>query len=148
MRAWFRKMRTMHPLLARVIVTAIAAGQGLGPLLIDLNRTHATHPQWPGHARFHVVWQAFTLFLGSGIALALIWIPGTVAEARFYLAALLTAIPLIGFAIALVGRRLYGGTLHDPDGIAPVRIGRIMVDMNTVLVAAAAVMLVIATNLY
>ena len=142
-------MRTVHaPLLARSIVTAVAAGQGLGPLLIDLNRTHATHPRWLGHARFHVVWQAFTLFLLNALAVALPWIPCPVAEARFYLAALLTAIPLAGFAIALLSRRLYAGTLHDPDGIAPVRMGRFLVDMNSALVAVAAVMLVIATAIF
>jgi len=37
-------------LLARLMVTAVAAGQGITPLFIDLNRTHATNPLWPGHA--------------------------------------------------------------------------------------------------
>src|SRR6185437_6043097 len=109
-------------LFARCIVSAIAAGQGIAPLFIDLNRTHATNPLWPGHARFHVVWQAFTVLPSSAIAVALLWWPGAAVRNRFYLAALLTAASLAGFLIAVLARPLYGGTLHDPNGIQPLRL--------------------------
>src|ERR1019366_5187054 len=73
------------PFLAKVTLTAIAAGQGLAPLFIDLNRTHATRPQWTGHARFHVVWQTFTATLSAAVTLALIWWSGHAENQRFYL---------------------------------------------------------------
>jgi len=143
----------MHaPLLARTVLTALAAGQGLAPLFIDLNRTHAAHPLWPGHARFHVVWQTFTQALASAAVVALIWWPGPGVSQRFYLAAILTAIPLAGFLIALFARRLYAGTLHDPNGIAPVRLrigSRTMdLDMNAVLVTVASALLVASVFLF
>lgn len=143
----------MHaPLLARIIVTALAAGQGLAPLFIDLNRTHATNPLWPGHARFHVVWQTFTQALASAAVVALLWWTGIGAAQRFYLAALLAAVPLAGFLIALFARRLYAGTLHDPNGIAPLRIrtrSRVVeIDMNLVLVVMATVLLAVAVLIF
>ena len=134
-----------HVLVARWTVSAIAAGQGILPVFIDLNRTHATHPQWPGHARFHVVWQAFTVLPTAAIAVALLWWPGAALRERFYLAVLLTATSLAGFLTATLTRPLYGGTLHDPNGIQParLRVGSlpIVIDMNLAIVCVASVLL-------
>jgi hypothetical protein len=138
--------------LARMMVTALAAGQGLAPLFIDLNRTHATHPRWPRHARFHVVWQTFTATFGAAATVALIWWAGPGESRRFYFAAILTAIPLGGFLVALCSRRLYGGALHDPDGILPIHIraaGKLFeIDLNAVIVAFAWILLVIAVAIF
>src|ERR1700760_2317664 len=106
--------------VARWVVSAVAAGQGIAPLFIDLNRTHATNPLWAGHARFHLVQQVFTLLPAAAIEVALLWYPGAAFHARFYLAALLTATSLAGFLVAAGPRHLYGGTLHDPNGIQPL----------------------------
>jgi hypothetical protein len=124
--------------LARLMVTAVAAGQGITPLFIDLNRTHATNPLWPGHARFHVVWQTMGFFFLGVIGVTLIWLPSPESRLLFYLAALLTASPMLSFLVAMFSLRAYDGTLHDPNGIQPVRI-RIGTtvrefDMNAVLV--------------
>jgi hypothetical protein len=131
--------------LARAVVTAIAGGQGIMPVFIDLNRTHATNPQWPGHARFHLVHQVFTLVPVAAIEIVLLWWPGREFEARFYLAALLTGTSLVGFLLATLARPLYGGKLHDPNGIQPLRLQvgsrPIVLDMNLVLVLLAAVLL-------
>jgi len=125
-------------LLARLMVTAVAAGQGITPLFIDLNRTHATNPLWPGHARFHAVWHTFALFFTGIVGVALIWWPSPASRRLFYLAALLTALPMLAFFVAMFSRKVYGGTLHDPNGIQPVRIrigGKVCeFDMNAVLV--------------
>ena len=125
-------------LLARLMVTAVAAGQGITPLFIDLNRTHATNPLWPGHARFHTVWHTFALFFTGIVGVALIWWPLPGSRGLFYLAALLTALPMLAFFVAMFSRKVYGGTLHDPNGIQPVRIrigGKVReFDMNGVLV--------------
>ena len=134
------------------MVTAVAAGQGITPLFIDLNRTHATNPLWTGHARFHVVWQTFVFLFAGIVEVALLWAiaPGT--RLFFYLAALLTALPLFAFLIAMFARRLYGGAMHDPNGMQPVhiqigsRIGEI--DMNIVLVIIGAAVLLIAVMIF
>src|SRR4051812_26305878 len=104
------------PLLARLMLTAVAAGQGITPLFIDLNRTHATNPLWPGHARFHVVWQTFALTLSAIVEVALIWWLSAASRQFFYLAALLTSLPMIAFLLAAITRQKYAGTLHDPNG--------------------------------
>jgi len=140
------------PLLARLMVTAVAAGQGITPLFIDLNRTHATNPLWPGHARFHVVWQTFALTLGGAVEVTLIWWPSPSSRLLFHLATLLTALPMFAFLIAVFTRSLYGGTLHDPNGMQPVRIrigGRVReIDMNIVLILVGGAVLLIALKIF
>lgn len=137
---------------ARLIVTAIAAGQGVMPVFIDLNKTHATNPLWTGHARFHLVQQVFTLLPAGAVEIALLWYPGAAMRARFYLAALLTATALVGFLLAAVSRELYGGTLHDPNGMQPLRLRigsrRVVFDMNVPIVALASVLLIVAVILF
>ena len=88
------------------MLSTVAGLQGLAPLPIDLNRTHATNPIWPGHARFHVVWQTFTAALLAVPEVGLIWWPGPAARGRFYLAAGLAATSMIGFGLALLFRSL------------------------------------------
>ncbi|HEY1985861.1 MAG TPA: hypothetical protein VGG85_10645 [Terracidiphilus sp.] len=138
--------------LARIIVTAIAAGQGIMPVFIDLNRTHATNPLWTGHARFHLVQQVMTLLLASAVEVGLLWWTGSLPDERFYLAALLTATSLAGFLLAALARPLYGGTLRDPNGMPPLRIrtrrGVRELDVNVPIVSIAAVMLLAAVLLF
>ncbi len=134
------------PLLARLMVTAVAAGQGITPLFIDLNKTHATNPLWPGHARFHVVQQTFGLTAFAAIEVILLWWIAPGSPLLFHLAALLTSIPIFAFLIATVARTLYGGTLHDPNGVRPVdiRLGNTVhqIDVNIVLVLVGGLVLI------
>ena len=138
--------------IARLMLTAVASGQGVAPLFIDLNRTHATNPLWPGHARFHVVWQTFSLTLASAIEVALIWWPSPQSRAFFYLASLLTSAPMGGFLLALFTRSSYHGTLHDPNGIQPLCVhiaGRMReIDMNAVLVIVGTTVLICAVAIF
>lgn len=131
------------------MLSTLAAAQGVAPLFIDLNRTHATHPLWPGHARFHVVSQTLIAFMAAIPEVGLVWWG---AAWCFYLAALLTAIPMIGFVLAMLFRGLYGGTLHDPMGIPPGRIrfrGRVReFDVNVVIVSAGLAVLAAAVVLF
>ncbi len=122
------------------------------PVFIDLNKTHATNPVWTGHARFHLVQQVGTLALAAAIEVGLIWWPGGMLRERFYLAAALAGTSLLGFLMAVVTRRLYGGTLHDPNGIKPLRIrtgrGIVEVEINVPIVVTAAVMLAVAVVVF
>jgi hypothetical protein len=136
--------------LARSIVTAIAAGQGIMPLFIDLNRTHATNPLWIGHARFHLVQQVSTLLLAAAVEVGILWWPGPALHARFYLAAILTTTSLAGFLLATLTRSLYGATLSDPNGIQPLRTRTrtIAVEINVPIVAGASLLLIAAVILH
>ncbi len=137
---------------ARILLTALAAGQGIAPLFIDLNRTHATNPLWPGHARFHVVSQTLTQTLAAAVEVALLWWPGPTLDQRFYLVAVLTALPMIGFFAAFFARGLYSGTLRDPNGMPIARIrarsGVVEFDMNLAILVVATVLLVAAVLAY
>lgn len=130
-----------HQLLARILLAVYCGLQGLGTAIIDLGRTHATHPRWIGHARYHVVWQTCTVLVLAVVELALLLGPGPLLSERFYLSVLLAGVPVVGFFAALVTRRLYGGTLSDPEGIPPLklRIGNSSrdIDLNVVAEVAA-----------
>jgi hypothetical protein len=108
--------------LAEVALTFLCVVQAIATVAIDLNRTHATNPLWPGHARFHLVWQSSTVVLLSVVGLFLIWHRGPCEAQRFYLAALLAALSPLGFLTAFISRRLFAGTLSDPNGIRPARL--------------------------
>ena len=139
-------------ILARLMLTAVAAGQGITALFIDLNHTHATNSLWPGHARFHVVWQTCGLFFTGLLGVALVWWPWSASRQSFYLAALLTALPMLAFLVSMSTRSMYGGTLHDPNGIQPVRIQiagkKREFDMNFVLILVGAVVILIALLIF
>src|SRR5690349_7538029 len=125
----------LHP-TTHILLGAFCIIQGLATILLDLNRTHATHPRWLGHARFHVVWQPATVAALAILEVALLLLPGQLESERFNLAAILACTPMLVFFAALITRRIYGGTLYDPGGIPPVLINirqhQIQVDMNLV----------------
>jgi hypothetical protein len=141
-----------HRFTACALLTCVCGIQGLATLAIDLHRTHATNPSWPGHARFHVVWQSMNVALLSALEIGLIWWHGPRAAQRFYLAVILASISCFGFLLALFGRRFYGGTLSDPNGIPPARIaiaGRIRsIDLNLAAILAALLTLAAILEIY
>ena len=141
-----------HPFFARVLLSSLAATQGLAVLLIDLRRSHATNPLWTPHARFHVVWQVLNLALLALVELALIWRSGPAAATRFYLAAWLTAMTLVAFCGALASIRLYDGALFDQNGILPwkLRLAErdLQLDKNTIVVALGSMVLLVSVAIY
>lgn len=105
-----------------MLLTLVAVAQAVATVLIDLNRTHAAHPRWPGHARFHVIWQTWNTALLGVIECWLLWSAAANIQWRFYLAAALTMVPCVGFVIAQMMRKTFAATLSDPDGIPPVHV--------------------------
>jgi hypothetical protein len=120
--------------IARGLLAVLCCLQGLATLAIDLNRTHATNPEWPGHARFHLVWQSATIAWLALLEIVLILAAGPYQAQRFYLAAVLAGIPMLGFFASLIGRSMYQGALSDANGIRPatitVRGSRLRIDLN------------------
>ena len=78
--------------------------------------------------------------------------PGAYQEQRFYVAAVLASIPMLSFFGACVARSLYGGALHDLNGIPPLRVvilgSERHVDMNLAVEVVALLMLVGIVALY
>ncbi|HWG22008.1 MAG TPA: hypothetical protein VG225_15865 [Terracidiphilus sp.] len=141
-----------HQDIAGNLLAIYCGLQGAATIAFDLNRTHAAHPQWLGHARFHVVWQTATVAALSVFEIALLRMGGPMPAPRFYLAAILAAMPVFGFFAALVTRGLYGGTLSDPNGIPPWILRRgnatVRIDLNLVAELAGAATLAILVALY
>jgi hypothetical protein len=136
--------------LARIVLLALCAVQGGATIVLDLNRTHAAHPQWLGHARFHIVWQTASVAILAVFEVLLLSHHGAYESERFYLTSLLAGIPMLGFFAALFMRRIYGGTLSDPGGIPAARFtvrGRqLRIDLN--LVAELAGILTLAGTVW
>lgn len=120
------------PAAARWLITAATLAYGLGPFVVDMNRTHLLHPGWIGHARFHLFWAATSQLTVAAIALWLVWSDTADARFRCQVGAGIGLAMNAGFWVALVTRRAFGGTLHDPKGIPPLA-GRI--DGNLIAVA-------------
>jgi len=125
-----------HQSIARGLLASLCGLQGAATAVIDLNWTHATHPGWLGHARFHMVWQTTNVVALSLFEIALVLVRGPFMPQRFYIAALLAGLPMIGFFAALLTRKLYGGTLSDLQGMPPwivrIRGRQFRVDLNLV----------------
>lgn len=138
--------------IARGLLAAFCCLQGLATLVIDLNRTHATNPEWPGHARFHLVWQAAVFAWLALLEVVLVLAAGPYQEQRFYLAAILAGIPMLGFFAAFVGRSLYKGALSDPNGMPPaiikVRGSNLHIDFNLVAEVGGVLVLAAIIALY
>ena len=98
---------------------------GIAPLLADLNASHSVNPDWPPHARLHLVWLITTNALIIGFALWTLWRGPAVDWARFRLAALLSALVLAGFFVAGLTQPFYGGSLADAGGVRPLLGGAV-----------------------
>ena len=108
------------PLEARLVLTLATLAYGVGPFATDMNRTHLLHPAWPGHARFHLMWAALSQLAISAVALWLIWGGGSNPIERCKLATVMGLCMISGFWGALVLKKWFRGTLHDPKGIPPL----------------------------
>ena len=109
--------RLDNALTARLLLTAGTVMYSLVPLVVDLTETHVFHPDWPGHARFHMVW-LLGMLLGIGLAsLHFIWRRSDEGAISIRLGGVLGLISLGAFFVSAATAGLYGGTLNDAGGV-------------------------------
>jgi hypothetical protein len=141
-----------HRWEARAALSLLCGIQGIATVVVDLNRTHATNPEWTQHARFHVVWQTVNAVLMATIELGLVWSGLLGQSLGFYLALLLTSLSPIAFLATWAVTRQFGGSLSDPNGIRPMRLtfaSRVIeIDMNMVAVFAAMLTMILIVSIY
>jgi hypothetical protein len=106
--------------LSKTLITISIILYGFVPPFVDFNKTHATNPNWVGHARFHVVWQVLITFCIAVIALFLLWFSEIENVLRLNLVLWLSLSVLGSFFLNIAFKSIYGGTLADPDGIQPI----------------------------
>jgi hypothetical protein len=112
-------MTTMH-FAGKVLLTLATVMYTFVPPVVDLTHTHATNPLWVSHARFHVVWQVM-IMTGIGIlSLFLLWFSGIAQSSSINLSFILGLIVLGSFLINVGAKKLYAGTLSDPNGVPPI----------------------------
>ena len=98
--------------VGKLLISATAAGQMIGPYLFDFNRTHIYNESWPPHAKFH---NAQTM--SSGVALSVatlvnLWRPGS-GRVGLDAAALSASV----YWVSQLSAVLYPGTASvDPPG--------------------------------
>jgi hypothetical protein len=106
-------------LIATLLVTLVAAATAIGPMFADFNKTHATNPLWPPHARFHVVWQVLCQAGVAGFILYILWVAQF--EGHLLLAALMNFNWGVTFYLTLFNMKRFAGALSDVNGIPPFR---------------------------
>lgn len=96
------------------------------PLIADLNRSHATNPEWPGHARNHLVVQVLTTSAIGCLALYLLWSGRLEHQLALCISTMLASAALVPFFASVATRRFYGGALMPARiGLGRVRLGQV-----------------------
>jgi MFS family permease len=109
--------RLDNALTARLLLTVGTVMYSFVPLVVDLTETHVFHPDWPGHARFHMVW-LLGMLLGVGLAaLYFVWRRSEDETTSIRLGGVLGLISLGAFFVSAATAGLYGGTLSDAGGV-------------------------------
>lgn len=138
-------------LVPRLLMTITAVVLAIGPAIADFNKTHATNPLWPPHARFHVVWQVIT---NSSLCLMMLYILWTPLVEQYNLQLVLVVMVqgaiLAPLYITIATMGLFGGALKDVNGIRPFifTIGGKTIKLDTNVVGFTSISLVLIVASY
>ncbi len=96
------------------------------PLFADLNRSHAANPDWPGHARQHLVTQLLTTSSLGLLALYFLWSGRVERELGICFAMLCSTAALAPFFVSALTGSLFGGQIMpERSGLGRIQFGRI-----------------------
>lgn len=133
-------------LVPRILMTITAFALAVGPAVADFNKTHATNPLWPPHARFHVVWQVISNSSLCLLGLYILWTP-LVEQYNLQLAlvALLQGAILAPLYFTIASMGLFDGALKDVNGLRPYKfnIGGKVFELDTNVVGFSNISLVL-----
>ena len=128
-------------LIAKILLTVAAIQYGFVPAIVDFSETHVFHPDWPPHARFHLVW---LLSVGAALAsyvLFCIWNTSSRRPEVLRQASVIGCLVLGAFFLAAAFRSQYGGSLTDLAH--PIEV--LEIDGNVFSFAIASILQVIGT---
>jgi hypothetical protein len=133
-------------LVPRILMTVTAVALAIGPAVADFNKTHATNPLWPPHARFHVVWQVIT---NSSLCLMMLYILWTPLVEQYNLQLILAAMVqgaiLVPIYVTIACMGLFDGALRDVNGLRPFtfNIGGKVIELDTNVVGFTSIIAVL-----
>ncbi len=104
-------------LTSKIIFTVLCSLTIIIPSIMDLNKTHATNPQWKPHARLHWAIQYLSISVIQCIALFLLW--GNHADKNSILVTWFAGLAPIFFWGMFFPALLFPGTSTWPDGVEP-----------------------------
>ena len=110
----------------KILMTVAILQFTIIPLIADLNRSHATNPAWPGHARNHLIVQVLTTSAIGLLALFFLWSGRVEQTLGICIATMLAAAALVPFFVSVIARPLFGGELMPARiGIVQIHLGQI-----------------------
>jgi hypothetical protein len=105
----------MTPVRTAQVLLTLTAFEFFGPIVRDINATHALNPEWVGHARLHLIWLLAFMGLSGVVNLYLIWFRRPFDVRDLWLSVAWQACNLGGFWISVVLAPAYGGAVTIPD---------------------------------
>ena len=61
----------LKSVIGRWLIIAVIANTFVTPIFFWMDEVHLSNPQWPVHAKYHLVWQGMMFMLMNGVALYL-----------------------------------------------------------------------------
>lgn len=136
---------TVHQKQARIILSLISVTPMVVAPLVDLNASHLLHPDWPMHARLHMLWALLAFSMLGGYSLYLLWISPWSIRERLQVSILINFIINSAFVVSAASMPLYGGGLADKQGGVPSLANGW--DANLLVVAATMLLLIVTLRL-
>jgi hypothetical protein len=132
----------MTPVRTAQVLLTLTAFEFFGPIVRDINATHALNPEWVGHARLHLIWLLAFMGLSGVVNLYLIWFRRPFDVRNLWLSVAWQACNLGGFWISVVLAPAYGGAVTIPD----THVYIFGFDENVVVFTILSVLLLAATR--
>jgi hypothetical protein len=99
----------------RTFMTILWISVAVGPIAADFNSTHLFNPDWPPHAKLHMM-TVFSSAVALGLfGLYLCWAPAKSRLDSLRLSALLGTLYTTGLIVATLTMPFYGGSLYWKD---------------------------------
>ena len=136
---------TVQQKQARIILSLISVTLTVVAPLVDLNASHLLHPDWPMHARQHMLWAVLAFSMLGGYSLYLLWVSPWSIRVRLQVSILINFIINIAFVASAASMPLYGGGLADNQGGVPSLANGW--DANLLVVAAMMLLLIVTLRL-
>jgi hypothetical protein len=132
----------MTPVRTAQVLLTLTAFEFFGPIVRDINATHALNPEWVGHARLHLIWLLAFMGLSGVVNLYLIWFRRPFDVRDLWLSVAWQACNLGGFWVSVVLAPAYGGAVTIPD----THVYIFGFDENVVVFTILSVLLLAATR--